>query len=164
MKICKTCEIKKELSCFTNSNICKSCVKERIVKYYMDDISKPLERCKFCGSEIKEGVIKSLRTKNFCSKWCKEEANPPRIKHTCIVCGTVTDPMLQKHPKGKLHESTGELLKPCGMYYKLCFKCYIKQHGKIYKTFNMLDDDNITLEQIEQKWKIKNVDIVVKNV
>lgn len=165
MRICKICELEKKIDSFyRNRNVCKRCYKERAIKSYMEDISKNIERCKFCGTMINEGVLKSIKIKGFCSMWCKEEANPPKIKHTCLDCGTVTDPMLQKHKKGKLYEPTGELLRPCGMYYKLCYKCYLKKYGKVYKTFNMLDDDNITLEEIEEKWKQKNVKYAVKNV
>lgn len=165
MKICKTCGEEKPLLSFRKGyNSCNSCRKERAIKSYMEEISKPLERCKFCGTVINEGVLKNLKNKGYCSKWCKEEANPPKIVHVCLDCGTATDPILQKHPKGKFYEQTGEFLKPCGMYYKLCFKCYLKKYGKIYKTFNMLDDDKITLEEIEEKWKQKNVKYVVKNV
>lgn len=172
MRICKICEIEKNINSFhANRNVCSACYKERALKSYLNDISKPIERCKFCGAEIKDGVGARNKLLGYCSNWCREEAKPIEIKHTCKTCGTATDPVLVKiknsnKEKSKIfyHEESNTFVKKSGMYYELCFKCFIKKYGKIYKTFNMLDNDKITLEEIEEKWKQKNAKSVVKNV
>ncbi len=70
-------------------------------------------KCQFCNIEIKP-INQYDQQKKYCSEWCKEQINPPQIKHTCITCGDVVQPFLRNR---------GKLIGHIASYPKFCDEC-----------------------------------------
>ncbi|BDR82560.1 HNH endonuclease [Clostridium tetani] len=82
-KVCKSCGIKLDISCFTKSkntsdgyeNKCKKCRQEQRKKY--------MNVCETCGNTFKTAYKKS----KYCSQKCKPQSKRKRIKVKCSICG-----------------------------------------------------------------------------
>lgn len=71
--------------------------------------------CKYCRCEInKNNTPRSLLNKSYCSEWCWEIDNPPKIKKVCS-CGNSIAPHYYKSGKKKGQSAS--------LYPKFCEEC-----------------------------------------
>jgi hypothetical protein len=76
----------------------------------------PLEykRCEYCRDIMRQSMGESWYKKGFCSEWCYEMENPPKIEHTCKTCHKVVKPFKRYSGyNSKYYVSSGVYPKYC---------------------------------------------------
>lgn len=81
-----------------------------------------LIRCLYCKLILENNnQQKEIRNKHiwakegYCSMWCYEMDNPPKVKHPCAFCGLAVTPFMRMGAHGRLNST--------GQYAKFCEEC-----------------------------------------